>query len=131
MAGPYMIWSFADLDSEAQASFRIPYRASGTSPGLAQVSVDVTDAFLNRDGSVVVVEGTMENVGNQPATVELGDISLTSSSGASELRMAAPPLPWAIQPGKMQVVELQFSKPDASAALLSLLGYTFEIEGLR
>ena len=131
MAGPYAIWSFADLDSEAQASFRIPSQASGMPPGLVRVSVAVTDVFLSRDGSVVVVEGALENVGDEPATVELGDISLTSSSGASELRLAAPPLPWAVQPGKTQVVELQFSKPDASAVLLSLLGYTFEIEGLK
>ena len=132
MAGPFVIWSFADLDSEAQASFKIPYLTSDISPSdLVQVSVAVTDVFLSRDGSVVIIEGTLENVGDVPVTVEIGDISLTSSAGASELRMAAPPLPWVIESGKTQVVELQFSKPDASAALLSLMGYTFEIEGFK
>jgi hypothetical protein len=45
--------------------------------------------------------------------------------------MAAPPLPWTIAPGQNQVIELQYVRPDASAALLTLLGYTFEIQGLR
>jgi len=44
--------------------------------------------------------------------------------------MAAPPLPWTIQPGQTQVIELQYSKPDASTALLALLGYSFEVRGL-
>jgi len=45
--------------------------------------------------------------------------------------MAAPLLPWTVQPGQTQVIELQYPKPDAPAALLTLLGYSFEIQGLR
>jgi len=131
MAGPAVVWSFAALSSEGQASFSIPYQATGSSAGVERVNVAVTDAFLSRDGNVVVVEGKLENVGDETVTVELVDISLTSSAGASDLRMAAPPLPWTIQLGKTQVIELQFSRPDASAALLSLLGYTFELQGLK
>jgi len=78
-----------------------------------------------------MIEGEVENVGVGPVTVELGDISLSSSAGMGELRMAAPPLPWTIQPGQTQVIELQYGKPEASAALLTLLGYSFEIRGLR
>jgi hypothetical protein len=63
--------------------------------------------------------------------VELGDISLTSSAGMSALQVAAPPLPWTIQPNQAQMIELQYDKPDAATALLTLLGYSFEIRGLR
>jgi len=55
----------------------------------------------------------------------------TMSAGMSDLRMAAPLLPWTVQPGQTQVIELQYPKPDAPAALLTLLGYSFEIQGLR
>ena len=47
------------------------------------------------------------------------------------LRSAAPRLPWTIQPGESQVIELQYEKPDAPTALLTVLGYSFEIRGLR
>jgi hypothetical protein len=48
----------------------------------------------------------------------------------SALRSAAPQLPWIIQPGQSQIIELEYPKPDASAALLELLGHSFEIGGL-
>jgi hypothetical protein len=80
---------------------------------------------------VLIIEGEVQNIGGEPLTVELSDVSLTSSAGMSDLRMAAPLLPWTIQPGQTQVIELQYPKPDAPAALLTLLGYSFEIQGLR
>ena len=44
--------------------------------------------------------------------------------------MAAPPLPWTIEPNQRQVIELQYRAPDASSVLLTILGYAFEINGL-
>ncbi len=92
--------------------------------------MNITDAFLSQDGSTLIIEGEVRNTGGEPLTVGVGDVSLTSSAGMSDLRMAAPPLPWTIEPGQTQVIELQYAKPDASATLLSLLGYSFEIQGL-
>jgi hypothetical protein len=132
LAGPTLIWTFnPGPGSELRASVSIPYEA-GTGPAAAsQAEVTITDAFLSGDGDVLMIEGEVENTGEQPLTVELSDVSLTSSAGMSDLRMAAPPLPWTVQPGETQVIELQYTKPDASAALLALLGYSFEIEGLQ
>jgi hypothetical protein len=93
--------------------------------------VSITDAFLSREGDTLIIEGEVRNPGEEPLTVELSDISLTSSGGMSDLRLAAPPLPWTVQPGQTQIIELQYSKPDASAALLTFLGYSFEIQGLQ
>jgi hypothetical protein len=92
--------------------------------------VTVSDAFLNSAGDALIIEGQVENVGTGPVTVELDDISLTSSAGMGELRMAAPQLPWTIEPGQTQVIELQYKRPDASTVLLMLLGYSFEVRGL-
>jgi len=131
IAGPAVIWKFAALNSGADANFSIPYLAEGNQTETVAVGVVVTDAFLNRSGDMVVVEAELTNPGKQVSTVEVGKISLTSSTGASELRLAAPPLPWTIEPGMTRVVELQFARPDASTALLTLMGYTFEIQGLR
>ncbi|MBU0702559.1 MAG: hypothetical protein KKC18_01670, partial [Chloroflexi bacterium] len=87
--------------------------------------------FLNSAGDVLFIEGEIHNAGSEPFTVELNYISLTSSSGTSSLRVAAPPLPWTVQPGQTQVIELQYEKPAAPTALLAMLGYSFEIQGLQ
>jgi len=134
LAGPTLIWIFnPQPGSELRASISIPHEGgAGNDPGsVGQAGVDVTDAFLSSAGDVLVIEGEVHNMGSEPLIVELNDISLTSSAGIGSLRMAAPPLPWTVQPGQTQVVELQYEKPAASTALLALLGYSFEIQGLQ
>jgi len=131
LAGPALIWAFNPWPgSELQVSVNIPYQAEAGPAEAGQAEVNITDAFLSDDGGVLIIEGEVRNTGTEPLTVEVGDVSLTSSAGMSDLRMAAPPLPWTIEPGQTQVVELQYARPEASAALLSLLGYSFEIQGL-
>jgi hypothetical protein len=132
LAGPTLNWAFSPgHGSELWASVDIPYATEEQPVPVSQAEVSITDVFLSGDGSVLIIEGEVRNVGSEPFTVEMSDISLTSSAGMSDLRMAAPPLPWTVQPGQTQVIELQYTKPAASAALLSLLGYSFEIEGLQ
>ena len=130
LAGPTLIWTFSPWPgSELRASVSIPYEAATGPASAGQAEVGITDVFL--DGDVLVIEGEVRNTGAGPFTVGLSEISLTSSAGMSDLRTAAPPLPWTIGPGETQVIELQYEKPDAAAALLALLGYSFEIQGLR
>ena len=132
LAGPTLTWTFRPwTGSELRASVGIPYESEAVASPAGQSDVSISDAFLSREGDTLIIEGEVRNTGEEPLTVELSDISLTSSGGMSDLRLAAPPLPWTVQPGQTQIIELQYSKPDASVALLTLLGYSFEIQGLR
>jgi hypothetical protein len=134
LVGPALIWTFTPQPgSESRASVSIPYEpdTEPSSPAQAEVKVDEDGTFLSSSGDLLIITGEVRNTGGEPLTVELGDISLTSSAGMSALQVAAPPLPWTIQPGQAQMVELQYDKPDAATALLTLLGYSFEIRGLR
>jgi hypothetical protein len=131
LSGPSVVWSFAPQPGVQQrASVTIPYDPGSAPAPAVESRVAVTDAFLSPDGDLLILEGEVQNVGGQPLDVRLSDISLSSSAGVSELRLAAPPLPWTVEPGQTQVIELQYAKPQASAALLSLLGFSFEINGL-
>jgi hypothetical protein len=131
LAGPTLVWTFSPQPgSELRASVSIPYKGGAGPIPAGQADVDITGAFLDGDGDVLIIEGEVWNMGSGPLTVELSDISLTSSAGMSGLRSAAPPLPWTVQPDEVQIIELQYETPDASTALLSLLGYSFEIQGL-
>ena len=58
------------------------------------------------------------------------DVSLSSSAGPGELRVAAPPFPWTVAAGQSREVELQFLRPEASSCVVTILGYTFEVSGL-
>jgi hypothetical protein len=128
LAGPALIWTVIPQPGLGlRASVSIPYDAA-EAPAAGHAQVTITQAFL--DGNMLVVEGEVQNTGDGPLTVELGHISLTSSAGMSALRSAAPPLPWTVEPGQTQMIELQYEKPGASTALLTLLGYSFDISGL-
>jgi len=130
LAGPTLIWTFRPWpESELQASVSIPYEAHTEPVSAGRAVVNITDAFLDDD--VLVIEGEVRNTGTGPLTVELSDIILSSSAGIGNLLVAAPPLPWTIEPGQTQVVELQYDKPSASTAVLTLAGYSFEIGGLQ
>jgi hypothetical protein len=132
LAGPTLIWTFSPQPgSELWASVGIPYQAAAEPASPGQAVVTVSDAFLSSAGDVLNIEGEIRNVGGSALTVELSDISLTSSAGMSALRSAAPPLPWTLQSGQTQVIEFQYEAPDASSVLLTLMGYSFEIRGLR
>jgi hypothetical protein len=128
-----LTWTFSPRPgSEAQARIGIPYEGPAGSPSsTGQIDVTVDDAFLSSDGAALIIVGEVRNGGTETLSVEMADITLSSSSGASELIMAAPPLPWSIEPGQAQVIELQYQRPGASAVLLELLGYSFEIAGIQ
>lgn len=132
LEGPTLVWTFSPQPgSEFRASVSIPYEAAAGPDAPGQADVYITDAFLSNNGSVLNIEGEIQNVGTGPLVIEVSDISLSSSAGTGNLRAAAPPLPWTLEPGQLQIIELQYDKPNASAVLLSLLGFSFEIGGLQ
>lgn len=132
IAGPTLIWSFAlQSATGVQASFAIPFEGQKAPSTAGRIEVVLTEAFLSSDRGTLVVEGEIRNLGEEPASVDLNQITLTSSAGMGVLRMAAPPLPWTIPAGQTQVIELQYAKPDAPAVLLTIAGYSFEIQGLE
>lgn len=127
-----LTWIFTPGPDAGRVSVAIPYEGELDGDTAApQPEVTISDAFLGNDGNTLVIEGEIRNLGTQPLIVERADVMLSSSAGTSNLVMEAPSLPWTIQPGELQVIELQYERPDASTALLELLGYSFEIGGLQ
>lgn len=127
-----LTWIFSPRLGSEIVRGRIPYEGEPIEEDPAlQPDVAITDAFLSRDGSTLVIEGEVWNRSAQPLEVESTDVSLSSSAGLGEFVMAAPALPWRIEPEQRQVIELQYERPNASTVLLELLGYSFEIGGLE
>jgi len=135
LPGPSVIWAFSPHSaSESWINVSIPYEAEPEATpvtSVMQAQMSITDVFLDRSEELLVIEGEVQNTGVEAFTVRVEDVKLTSSVGIAALRSAAPPLPWTLEPGQTQIVEFQYEKPDAATALLSLLGYSFEIRGLE
>lgn len=131
LSGP-LTWTFKPHPTrDPQVTVQLPYETDeGSVAQVGALDVTLTDAFLDEAGEVLIIEGEARNVGEAPVTVKVEDINLTSSAGVSALVSAAPPLPWTIQPGQTQVIELQYERPNASTALLELRGFSFEVGGL-
>lgn len=128
-----LTWIFSPPpDLETQAQIAIPHEDAAGSPS-SRVEVDVTvdDAFFSTDGDMLIIVGEVQNDGAERLIVESTDVELSSASGLGELIDTAPPLPWSIEAGQSQIVELQYQRPAASVAVLQLLGYSFEIAGLE
>jgi len=129
LPGPNLIWIFSPSPTlELRARFSIPY--SPPTPPATLPEVRVLEAFLGEGGAILHIVMEIHNPGNAPLTVGDQDISLSSSAGPGELRAAAPPFPWTIAAGDTRQVELQFARPGASTAVVTVLGYTFEISGM-
>lgn len=128
LVGPALIWVFGlQPGSDLQVRFRIPYTPSAPT---AWAEVNVIQAFLGEGGETLHIVAEVANEGGSPLSVTVDDVSLSSSAGPGELRVAAPPFPWTIAAGEHREVELQFARPDASTCIVTILGYTFEISGL-
>ena len=130
MVGPEVTWHFCPRAELALwASATLAYEPPPPSERVERYEVAITDAFLNRAGDTWVIEGEILNLGTEALIVEWDDINFTSSAGVGELLMTAPSLPWTIYPNQAQVIEFQYVKPNAPTALLTVLGYAFEIGG--
>ena len=129
MVGPELTWIFGPRpSSELRVRFAISYNPPLTATILPDVGV--AEAFLGENGNVLHVVGYVDNLGTTTLTVDEGDVMLSSSAGEGTLLSVAPPLPWVIEAWDSREIELQFERPDASSAIVTILGYTFEISGL-
>ncbi|MBN1956475.1 MAG: DUF4352 domain-containing protein [Anaerolineae bacterium] len=130
MTGTQVTWVFGPLSSsELRAHFILDY-APPTERTRAWAEIYDVEAFLSNDLAVLHIVAEIENTGDMPLEVTTDNILLSSSAGESALQVAAPPLPWNIPGGESRIIELQFSTPAASTAVVTILGYTFEISGL-
>ncbi len=129
LAGPNLIWTFSPTPaSEVRTRFSIPYAPPANPAPLPEVTI--LEAFLGENGTILHVVAEIHNPGDEILTVTADDIALSSSAGPGRLQTPSPPFPWVIAGGKTRQVELQFDRPEASTAVVTILGYTFEISGM-
>jgi hypothetical protein len=126
-----LTWIFR-VDATSEDAARHVLAFDKPMPEPAEPFVQLTDAFYDADWDMIVIAGLVENQGETTLEVTTEDVSLTSGAGESVLQTASPLLPWIIDPGSEQSFELQFDRPQGTeSALLNVLGFSFEIQGLE
>ncbi len=127
---PPLTWIFrADATSAETARFSLAYEPPLAGP--PQPQVELTEAFADQDREAIVLNGLVRNTGESSLSVTEEQVGLSSSAGAADLIVATPPLPWQIEAGGEQIIELQFVRPSGvDSVLLDVLGFTFQIDGL-
>ncbi len=131
LPGTTLTWVFSPGPGLEAVGILIPHEGGEDPYPEAQAEVTVEDAFLSDDGQTLIILGQVRNRGAHPLTVGPTAITLTSDDGAGELMSTVPPLPWLVEPGQTQMIELQYRRPDTPVAILELLAHSFEIGGLR
>jgi hypothetical protein len=116
-------------------SYELPAPSPTVAPpppaGVARVTVDTKDVFINSADGILDIGLRIENVSEGVVQVTREDVGLNSwTDGELELVAAAPQFPWVVEPRELRLFQLQFRIPSADTALLEVLGNTFSIENL-
>jgi hypothetical protein len=125
-----LTWLFrADTQSPNVLRQILPFSLPPSQPAVPDVVL--TDVFLDAQHDVIVISGEVFNDGESNLEVTANDMHLSAGTGEGVLQAASPLLPWVIIPGASQDFEIQFTAPsDTDTALLDILRFAFEIEGL-
>jgi hypothetical protein len=115
------------IDGPETVNVRLPY-----TPATAQTSrIDLIEAQLSTDGTLLLLTGEIGNLGTEPLSVQASDIFLQSDGQAYLIFETTPPLPWIVQPGTAVPFLLRTQRPSASEAVIQIQGQAFSLQNLR
>ena len=99
--------------------------------GLENATVSLSSADVSEDGGSIIVSGTVGNSGTQPFVVNATDVSLTENGTVYLVFSTTPGFPWSVPPGQVINFTLSFQRPVGSNATFTLLGNSFDLQGIR
>lgn len=133
LLGPKLTWEFRAVPGSAEvARVQIPFQAAPATPA-PQVQVLITGAGAGAQANTIVVRGLLRNPGQSRLTVNPSDIVLAPAGEAETVNLlsADPAMPWTVEPGRDLQFSLTFARPASDTAMLSLLGYRFQLTRIR
>ena len=115
------------IDGPETISVKLPH-----TPATVQTSrIDLIEAQLSTDGTLLLLTGEIGNLGTEPLSVQASDIFLQSEGQAYLIFETTPPLPWIVQPGTAVPFLLRTQRPSASEAVIEIQGQAFSLQNLR
>ncbi len=127
LTGDSVEWHVNRVDIPGEVVVGLPFGGSDT----AVASVLLTAADVSPEGSTIVVSGSVTNGGSQSFQVNASDVSLEGSGTVYLVFSTTPGFPWNVPPGQTVNFALSFQRPQGSSATFTLLGDSFELNGIR
>ena len=93
--------------------------------------VQVQSAQVSLDGTSVVINGQLTNLGEQPLVINSNNISLGGDGSIYLMLSTNPAFPWVVGPGQTTQFLVTFQRPTGSTAVFRILNQPFELTGLR
>jgi hypothetical protein len=98
-----------------------------TAEGQVQAEISFLETVEAPDGATITLDIEVLNIGQEPITLTVDDISLTPEGRQTlPLHTVEPDLPVAIQPGESQAFSLVFPKPPAGASVFRIWDFSVE-----
>ncbi len=125
---PTLRWSAQYGDSPAKVEVNLPFSRDNQANAAV---VTVLQAEVSLDGASLALQGQVTNLGSEQLVVAEQDVSLSSSGTVYLMFANNPALPWVVEAGQTIPFALTFQRPQESSAVLTVLNYPFELNGLR
>lgn len=122
-------WTVSLDDPNNFIQVNIPFKDAEDSGQNAVVQIE--DAQVSLDGTSVVLNGQITNLGEQPLVVNTNNISLSGDGSTYLMLSTNPAFPWVVGPGQTTQFLVTFQRPTGSTAVFHILNQPFELTGLR
>lgn len=93
--------------------------------------VSILQAEVSLDGTSLLIQGQITNLGLSQLVINTENVSLSSGGTVYLLFANNPGFPWVIEAGQTIPFTVTFQRPQESSALLTILSYPFQLNGLR
>ncbi|MFK7800706.1 MAG: DUF4352 domain-containing protein [Anaerolineae bacterium] len=127
LSGNLLEWKMSRVDIPGEISVGIPFGGNDA----MNAAVTLTAADVSEDGATIIVSGSVTNGGSQSFLVNASDVSLTENGTVFLVFSTTPGFPWSVPPGQVVNFSLSFQRPAGSSATFTLLGDSFELNGIR
>ncbi|GAB4154870.1 MAG: hypothetical protein Fur0021_21760 [Candidatus Promineifilaceae bacterium] len=127
LSAPTLRWVAQYGDSPAKVEVNLPFNRTQTNAAV----VTVLQAEVSLDGASLALQGQVTNLGSEQLIVSEQDVSLSSLGTVYLMFANNPAFPWVIDAGQTVPFALTFQRPQESSAILTVLNYPFQLEGLR
>ncbi|MCA9939991.1 MAG: DUF4352 domain-containing protein [Anaerolineales bacterium] len=125
---PTLRWVAQYGESNGKVEVNLPF-SRGEDANAAVVTV--LQAEVSLDGTSLTLQGQVTNLGAQRLVVEERVVSLSSAGTVYLMFANNPAFPWVVDAGQTIPFTLTFQRPQEATAVLSILNYPFELNGLR
>jgi hypothetical protein len=122
-------WTVSLDDPNNFIQVNIPFRDAEDTGQNAIVQVQ--QAQVSLDGTSVILNGQVTNLGEQPLVVNSNNIALSGDGSIYLMLSTNPAFPWVVPPGETTQFLVTFQRPTGSTAVFRILNQPFELTGLR